>query len=183
MCPWPLQAAKWEREIEARNRPLHDEELDALMPTEGYRILEPPAGYTERTPSRKALGTPTPYGTPGGYLMPEEARGQQFDVPQEIEGLPELKPEDHMFFGKLMKDVSPLSSPSVHEYGYSLNRTSEDQRNEVAYSITALRSRVITRELSQHCCTSRGLLCFVFYLTQLRELFSNCHQNISAKQP
>jgi len=109
--PLRMQAAKWDREVEARNRPFHDEELDALMPTEGYRILEPPAGYTERTPSRKALGTPTPYGTPGGYLMPEENRGQHFDVAPEIEGLPDLKPEDHMFFGKLMKDVSPPPPP------------------------------------------------------------------------
>ena len=101
-----MQAAKWDREIEARNRPLFDEELDAMMPTEGYRILDPPPGYAPiRTPARKLTATPTPYGTPG-YTIPEENRGQQFDVPKEMEGLPEIKPEDQQFFGKLLKEVS-----------------------------------------------------------------------------
>ena len=106
------QAMKWEREIEARNRPLADEDLDAMMPTEGYRILDPPPGYAPiRTPARKLMGTPTPLGTPG-YLIPEEQRHQQFDVPTELEGLPELKPEDMQHFGKLLKDVSALQSSS-----------------------------------------------------------------------
>jgi splicing factor 3B subunit 1 len=39
-----MQTMRWEREIEERNRPLSDEELDAILPTEGYRILEPPPG-------------------------------------------------------------------------------------------------------------------------------------------
>jgi splicing factor 3B subunit 1 len=37
------QAYRLEREIEERNRPLSDEELDAMLPSEGYKILEPPA--------------------------------------------------------------------------------------------------------------------------------------------
>ena len=101
---------KWEREIEARNRPLSDEELDAMMPTEGYKVLEPPPGYAPiRTPARKLMATPTPLGGTPGYAIPEENRGQTFDVPQELEGLPELKPEDHQYFGKLLKDVSRLA--------------------------------------------------------------------------
>ncbi len=37
------QMARWEREIEERNRPLTDEELDGIIPAEGYRIMpEPP---------------------------------------------------------------------------------------------------------------------------------------------
>jgi hypothetical protein len=41
----PEQAAiyKWEKEIDDRNRPLSDEELDALMPP-GYKVLSPPSG-------------------------------------------------------------------------------------------------------------------------------------------
>ena len=108
-CSW-VQAMKWEREIEARNRALSDEELDAMMPTEGYKILEPPPGYAPiRTPARKLMATPTPLGGTPGYAIPEENRGQSFDVPQELEGLPELKPEDHQYFGKLLKDVSCLT--------------------------------------------------------------------------
>lgn len=37
------QMARWEREIEERNRPLSDEELNSIIPAEGYRIMpEPP---------------------------------------------------------------------------------------------------------------------------------------------
>lgn len=100
------QAMRWEREVEERNRPLSDEELDAMLPCEGYKVLEPPPGYEPiRTPARKLTATPTPYGATPGYQIPTEDRGQKFDVPQEIEGLPELKPEDHQYFGKLLKDV------------------------------------------------------------------------------
>ena len=97
---------RWEREIEERNRPYSDEELDAMMPAEGYKVLEPPAGYAPiRTPARKLMSTPTPLGGTPGYSIPEEDRGQKFDVPVELEGLPELKPEDHQYFGKLLKEV------------------------------------------------------------------------------
>lgn len=58
-----------------------------------------------RTPARKLAATPTPFGQTPLYQIPEEDRGQQFDVPQELEGLPELKPEDHQYFGKLLKEV------------------------------------------------------------------------------
>lgn len=37
MTPEQLQAWRWEREIDERNRPLSDEELDAMFP-EGYRV-------------------------------------------------------------------------------------------------------------------------------------------------
>ena len=40
----PAQAYRLEREIEERNRPLSDEELDAMLPSEGYKVLDPPAG-------------------------------------------------------------------------------------------------------------------------------------------
>lgn len=102
-----LQAMRWEREVEERNRPLSDEELDAMLPCEGYKVLDPPPGYEPiRTPARKLMATPTPYGATPGYQIPSEDRGQKFDVPVEIEGLPELKPEDHQYFGKLLKEVN-----------------------------------------------------------------------------
>lgn len=69
----PEQAAiyKWEREIDERNRPLPDEELDALFPP-GYKILAPPSGYVPiRTPARKLLATPTPMGGTVGFTMPQ----------------------------------------------------------------------------------------------------------------
>ena len=54
------------------------------------------------------MGTPTPYGGTPMYQIPEEERTQQFDVPKELEGLPEMKPEDKQYFGKLLKEVSRL---------------------------------------------------------------------------
>ncbi|CAL5225155.1 g7935 [Coccomyxa viridis] len=100
------QAYKLEREIEERNRPLSDEELDAMLPSEGHKVLDPPAGYAPiRTPARKLMGTPTPYGGTPMYQIPEEERTQQFHVPKELEGLPEMKPEGQQYFGKLLKEV------------------------------------------------------------------------------
>eukprot|EP00884_Botryococcus_braunii_P022437 jgi/Botrbrau1/8878/Bobra.50_2s0033.1 len=100
------QQQRWEREINERNRPLTDEELDAIIPSEGYKKLDPPPGYEPTlTPARKALATPTPLMTPG-FQIQEEQRGQTFDVPKEIEGLPEMKPEDQQYFGKLLQDVA-----------------------------------------------------------------------------
>lgn len=57
MTPEYMAATRYEREIDERNRPLSDEELDAMFPQEGYTILAPPPGYQPiRTPSRKLTG-------------------------------------------------------------------------------------------------------------------------------
>uniref|UniRef100_A0A1J3GT84 Splicing factor 3B subunit 1 n=1 Tax=Noccaea caerulescens TaxID=107243 RepID=A0A1J3GT84_NOCCA len=97
--------ARWEKDIEERNRPLSDEELDAMFPQEGYKVLDPPASYVPiRTPARKLMATPTPMATPG-YNIPEENRGQQYDVPPELPGgLPHMKPEDYQYFGALLNE-------------------------------------------------------------------------------
>merc|ERR1719450_1578335 len=44
MTPEQMQAYRWEKEIDERNRPLSDEELDAMFPP-GYKILQPPNNY------------------------------------------------------------------------------------------------------------------------------------------
>jgi splicing factor 3B subunit 1 len=61
-------------------------------------VLAPPASYKPiMTPARKLMATPTPYGMVGGatplYALPEENQGMKAALP-ELEGLPELKPED-----------------------------------------------------------------------------------------
>ena len=44
MTPEQMQAWRWEKELDERNRPLTDEELDALFPQEGYKVrYTPPA--------------------------------------------------------------------------------------------------------------------------------------------
>ncbi|KAI9320818.1 splicing factor 3B subunit 1 [Dichotomocladium elegans] len=106
--PEAVNAMRWERELDVRNRPLSDEELDAMFPQTGYKILEPPAGYEPiRTPSRKLMATPTPMGD-HGFMMQEEGRGIMMDnAPQEIPGvgsLPFFKDEDMQHFGKLLEE-------------------------------------------------------------------------------
>lgn len=38
MTPEQMQVFRWEREIDERNRPLTDDELDAILPKEGYKV-------------------------------------------------------------------------------------------------------------------------------------------------
>ncbi|ESQ56173.1 hypothetical protein EUTSA_v10024248mg [Eutrema salsugineum] len=93
--------------MQERNRVLSDEELDAMFPTKGYKVLNPPDSYVPiRTPAKKILGTPTPMATPG-YVIPEEIRGQHYDVPPEVPGgLPFMKAEDQQYFEALLKEVN-----------------------------------------------------------------------------
>ena len=65
--------SRWEREIDERNRALTEDELDALFPSEGYKILDPPANYAPiRTPIRRLTATPTP-------MMPQGFRIQVWE--------------------------------------------------------------------------------------------------------
>ncbi|KAL7197796.1 hypothetical protein ACSBR2_020337 [Camellia fascicularis] len=83
-----------------------------VTPVGGVELATPTPGAInlrgaitpEQTPARKLLATPTPLGTPL-YLIPEENRGQQFDVPKELPGgLPFMKPEDYQYFGALLNE-------------------------------------------------------------------------------
>ncbi|CAM6094939.1 unnamed protein product [Calypogeia fissa] len=106
MTPEQYNMLRWEKDIEERNRPLSDEELNSMFPMEGYKILDPPVSYIPiRTPARKLLATPTPLGGTPLYAIPEEDRTQQFDVPKEAPGgLPFMKPEDYQYFGALLSE-------------------------------------------------------------------------------
>lgn len=135
------KALSMEKELETRNRPWTDAALDAILPSEGYTLLPPPASYMPlRTPGRKLLAAPTPFGsqTPAGFLMevpPEEREGQTvqdireaYGVPvgassTDVDGeasaapgaLPYIKPEDMQYFGRLMEDVDDESALSKEE--------------------------------------------------------------------
>ncbi|XP_077304831.1 splicing factor 3B subunit 1 isoform X1 [Lithobates pipiens] len=105
MTPEQLQAWRWEREIDERNRPLSDDELDAMFP-EGYKVLPPPAGYVPiRTPARKLTATPTPLGGLTGFHMPAEDKTMKNVSDQPSGNLPFLKPDDIQYFDKLLVDV------------------------------------------------------------------------------
>jgi len=110
-----MQAFRWEREIDERNRPIGDDELDTLFPP-GYKVLPPPAGYQPiRTPARKLTSTPTPLtgnlasgggsGSTSGFYFQEEKSAKMMDMEPKGQNLPPLKPEDIQYFDKLLTDV------------------------------------------------------------------------------
>ncbi|XP_065896764.1 splicing factor 3B subunit 1-like isoform X2 [Dysidea avara] len=121
MTPEQVQAWRWEKELDERNRPLSDDELDALFPLEGFKILKPPVAYQPiRTPTRKLTATPTPMGMSGFHFQMEDNKVKIVDnmQPQDAGNqLPFLKPEDAQYFSKLLEDVdeSMLSSEEQKE--------------------------------------------------------------------
>jgi len=104
-------------EIDARNRPMDDLELDELLPKDGYQIVPPPASYVKTsTPiSRMSHGTPTPTpfdtGAAAAYIIPgTPANAAQMGVDvvgggedQGPDGLPPIKQDDMPFFQKLLQ--------------------------------------------------------------------------------
>lgn len=106
MTPEQMQAYRWEKEIDERNRPFSDEELDNLFP-EGYKILPPPANYQPiRTPARKLTTTPTPLAGQGFFFQNNAEPGKIIELMEAKGGnLPPLKPEDVQYFDKLLNDV------------------------------------------------------------------------------
>jgi len=98
-----------------RNLPLSDEELDSILPSEGYEILEPPAGYQPiRNANRILEATPV---NQEGFFIQEETKPQSYGIPTSVEGLPELKEGDMQYFSKLLeeKDESELSLEEAKE--------------------------------------------------------------------
>lgn len=110
-------------DISSRNAPLSDEELDLMLPSEGYKILDPPPGYAPiRTPARKLNATPAPVASTagyGGFMMqePENPNVMGKQLPTEIPGVGDLqffKAEDMAYFGKLV-DGGDENAMSVEE--------------------------------------------------------------------
>jgi splicing factor 3B subunit 1 len=136
------KAMALEREMESRNRPWTETALDAILPAQGYTIIRPPASYIPlRTPGRKLLSTPTPFGmSPAGFQMEipieqrkdttvqeiREAYGVPLTAPADEAGsegaapsssLPYIKPDDMQYFGRLMEDTdeAKLTKEQVKE--------------------------------------------------------------------
>ncbi len=126
VTPAAAKALRAQEELEVRNRYLSDAELDELLPSEGYTVLEPPAGYVPlRTPSRKLMSTPAPLGAEGagGFTMDTQAatlegvgltKELQADVAEVIgvDDLPPMRPEDAQYFAALLDPVPLLSDGS-----------------------------------------------------------------------
>ncbi|KAK4527735.1 hypothetical protein GAYE_SCF46G5816 [Galdieria yellowstonensis] len=123
MTPEVYNQVRWQKEMEERNRPLTNEELDEILPKEGYEILQPPPNYIPiRTPARKLVSTPTP-DTSSGYRIPSESTvpkssiGIAPKIPEELEGVM-IKPEDYEYFSKIftVQDESELPLEEQKEY-------------------------------------------------------------------
>jgi len=104
-------------DLAARNYAISDEELDAMLPSEGYKILDFPPGYEPvRAPAHRVPGTPA--SLQGGFMMqqPVDPRSLGKDLTTEVQGFGDLrmKPEDHIYFGKLA-DGADENDMSVDE--------------------------------------------------------------------
>ncbi|KAH6709647.1 armadillo-type protein [Leptodontidium sp. MPI-SDFR-AT-0119] len=119
----PVMPSAFGTDISMRNAWLSDEELDLMLPSEGYKVLEPPPGYAPiRTAAQKLMATPAPAGGSagfGGFMMqdPDSARTSGKQLPNEIPGVGDLqffKAEDMAYFGKLT-DGSDENTMSVEE--------------------------------------------------------------------
>jgi len=96
---------RWEAEVDERNRYMTDEELDAMFPETGYKILDAPASYVPiRTPQRKLLATPTPMGATPGFAITQTPARESYAIPATPNetALPFIKQEDYQYFGKLL---------------------------------------------------------------------------------
>ncbi len=114
ITPEIAQQMRWEAEVDERNRPFTDDELDSIFPVTGYKILDPPLSYIPiRTPHRKLLATPTPMGnTPGFHMLATPTR-DSYAVPgtPSESAMPFIKPEDQQYFGKLLDEVDEEDLP------------------------------------------------------------------------
>ena len=114
----PVMPPTFGTDISSRNAPLSDEELDMMLPSEGYKILDPPPGYAPiRAVAQKLMTTPAPAAT--GFMMQDPESGRSFakQLPTEIPGVGDLqffKAEDMAYFGKLT-DGSDENTMSVEE--------------------------------------------------------------------
>ena len=110
-----VNQARYAREMEERNRPLTDEDLDEMLPSKGYAVMEPPANYRPtRSVHSSLLATPTPMAGAAGFQIPQTPARDDYGVPATAteSGLPSIKPEDMQYFGKLteakeLEDLSP----------------------------------------------------------------------------
>eukprot|EP01059_Diplonema_ambulator_P012517 TRINITY_DN2286_c1_g1_i1.p1 TRINITY_DN2286_c1_g1~~TRINITY_DN2286_c1_g1_i1.p1 ORF type:complete len:1258 (+),score=383.18 TRINITY_DN2286_c1_g1_i1:82-3774(+) len=98
---------KFASEIEMRNRPLSDAELDDILPAEGYKIVPFPDSYKPITPARKYTSAPTPlHGA--GFTIPETQPTEAQDAAHRVDvtdlgpDMPEMKPEDFQHFSALL---------------------------------------------------------------------------------
>lgn len=115
--PVPAPVARPVVEIMRRNIAISDEELDMILPTEGFKVLEPPPGYAPKNaPKRMPPGALAPVG--GGFMMQQSVDPKSMigELPSDLPGIGDLrmKQEDMQYFGKLV-DGADENEMSVEE--------------------------------------------------------------------
>lgn len=115
-----IAASRWQAEIDIRNKPYTDKDLDDLLPSEGYTILEVPESYKPvQTITRKLQQTPVVPQTPL-YLLPSEgdlareSLGIPVEIPEALQGI-SMKPEDYKNFAKVLDKNSKDEDVSEEE--------------------------------------------------------------------
>ncbi len=138
LTPERIKQLRWEKELEERNRPLADEELDEMIKVPGYevcfpfasallsasscllQVVKPPADYKPVVaPGRRANPSQSPFqaaANSDGQVAPASAQNLK---PLEIPGtpqsgpgaLPAIKPEDLGYFGALLQPVDERELP------------------------------------------------------------------------
>ena len=107
-------------DISRTSAPISDEELDEVLPMEGFKILEPPPGFGPLRAPKTRQAPQTPQGFHIQEIDTSSAQKTAQDIPSEIPGVGELayfKQEDMQYFGKLMgsADDAELSMEELKE--------------------------------------------------------------------
>ena len=112
---------KYNLDFIERNKPLTDEEINAILPgeKEGYQIVVPPIDYQQKINNYVSQKTQKYYSDPNlnleSFKIPEET-GVEIDKKMESSIYSGLKPEDRQFFQTLFDpdiDETKLSSESI----------------------------------------------------------------------
>ncbi|EPY51957.1 U2 snRNP-associated protein Sap155 [Schizosaccharomyces cryophilus OY26] len=115
-----LESVSQEKQVPIHPR-ITDEELNSLLPSEGYVILEPPEGYLESIHPQlnEKENLVDTYHIPQEQLLPQH-KELPATLPTEIPGVGDLaffKQEDVKYFGKLLqtRDEAELSIAELRE--------------------------------------------------------------------
>ena len=133
MTPDQYGAMRHEMELDERNKELTDAELDEMLPSEGYTIMEPPASYAleqqqrrqQQQQQQQQQQTPIGLATPaGGFVMHEDggmaaaaAVAENYGMIEMPEDLPAIRAEDRGLFESIMheEDETQLDAETQRE--------------------------------------------------------------------
>lgn len=110
--PSKLQQLRLEKELEERNRPYTDEELDMLLPgaEDGFEIVKPPDAYK---PDKTINNLLHPGSESQAYQMPDGVSKPvaEMNLLPTQGDLPAIKPEEYSQFAKLLENVNEEDLP------------------------------------------------------------------------